>query len=50
VGLGARYVTDVSTQFEMKDMADEYGEMKSSSVFLKEDGSVGTIHHIDLVI
>ncbi len=50
VGIGAIYLNDVSTQFEMKDMADEYGEMKSSSVFLKENGSVGTIHHIDLSI
>lgn len=50
VGIGAIYLNDVSTQFEMKDMADEYGEMKSSSIFLKENGSVGTIHHIDLAI
>lgn len=49
-GVGAIYLNDVSTQFEMKDMADEYGEMKSSSIFLKENGSVGTIHHIDLSI
>jgi len=50
VGIGAIYLNDVSTQFEIKDMADEYGEMKSSSVFLKEDGTAGTIHHIDLAI
>ncbi len=50
VGIGAIYLNDVSTQFEMKDMTDEYGEMKSSSIFLNENGSVGTIHHIDLSI
>ncbi len=50
VGIGAIYLNDVSTQFEIKDMADEYGEMKSSSIFLKENGAVGTIHHIDLII
>ena len=50
VGIGAIYLNDVSTQFEMKDMADEYGEMKSSSIFLNENGTVGTIHHIDLSI
>lgn len=50
VGIGAIYLNDVSTQFEMKDMTDEYGEMKSSSIFLKENGAVGTIHHIDLAI
>ncbi len=50
VGIGAIYLNDVSTEFEMKDMTDEYGEMKSSSIFLNENGSVGTIHHIDLSI
>lgn len=50
VGIGAIYLNDVSTQFEMKDMTDEYGEMKSSSIFLNENGSMGTIHHIDLSI
>lgn len=49
-GIGAIYLNDISTQFEMKDMTDEYGEMKSSSIFLNENGSVGTIHHIDLSI
>ncbi len=50
VGIGAIYLHDVSTEFEMKDMTDEYGEMKSSSIILKENGSAGTIHHIDLAI
>lgn len=50
VGIGAIYLNDVSTQFEMKDMAGEYGEMKSSSIFLRENGTAGTIHHIDLSI
>ncbi len=50
VGIGAIYLNDVSTQFEMKDMTNEYGEMKSSSIFLNENGSMGTIHHIDLSI
>ncbi len=49
-GIGAIYLHDVSTQFEIKDMANEYGEMKSSSIFLNENGTVGTIHHIDLSI
>ncbi len=49
-GIGAIYLNDVSTQFEIKDMAGEYGEMKSSSIVLNENGTVGTIHHIDLSI
>ena len=50
VGIGAIYLGDVDTQFDMKDIAGEYGEMKSSSIFLKENGTVGTIHHVDLAI
>lgn len=50
VGIGAIYLNDISTQFSLKDEAQEYGEMKSSSVFLRENGTAGTIHHIDLSI
>lgn len=50
LGIGAIYLNETGTQFSMKDSSGEYGEMKSSSVFLREDGSAGTIHHIDLVI
>ncbi len=50
VGIGAIYLNDISTQFSIKDESQEYGEMKSSSVFLREDGTAGTIHHIDLSV
>lgn len=50
VGIGAIYLNDVTTQFSLKDDVAEYGEMKSSSVFIREDGSAGAIHHIDLTI
>lgn len=50
LGVGAIYLNETGTQFEMKDEAGEHGEMKSSSVFIREDGSAGTINHIDLVI
>lgn len=50
LGIGAIYLGETGTRFDIKDETGEYGEMKSSSVFLREDGSVGTIHHIDLVI
>ena len=48
LGIGAIYLNAISTQFSLKDGADTQGEMKSSSVFLREDGTAGTIHHIDL--
>ncbi len=48
VGIGAIYLHEVSTPFEIKDAAGEYGEMRSSSVYLRENGTAGTIHHIDL--
>jgi hypothetical protein len=48
VGIGAIYLQEVSTPFEIKDTADSYGEIRSSSVYLKENGKAGTIHHIDL--
>jgi len=48
VGIGAIYLQETSTPYDFKDTTDEYGEMKSSSVFLRENGTAGTIHHIDL--
>lgn len=50
LGIGAIYLNDTATPYAIKDEAGEYGDMRSSSVFLKEDGTAGTIHHIDLVI
>jgi hypothetical protein len=50
LGVGAIYLGETETQFDIKDQETEYGEMRSSSVFLREDGSAGTIHHIDLVV
>jgi hypothetical protein len=48
VGVGAIYLNEMETPFATKDTADSYGEMRSSSVYLREDGSVGTIHHFDM--
>ena len=49
-GIGAIYLNDISTQFSLIDESDHYGDMKSSSVFIRENGTAGTIHHIDLSI
>jgi hypothetical protein len=48
VGIGAIYLQEISTPFEIKDTADEYGDIRSSSFYLRENGKAGTIHHIDL--
>lgn len=50
LGVGAIYLNNVETQYNMKEGADTQGVMRSSSVFLKENGEAGTIHHIDLTI
>lgn len=50
VGIGAIYLNDISTQFEIRDEAGQYGQMQSSSVFVRENGTVGAIHHIDLSV
>ena len=48
VGIGAIYLNEISSSFEIKDMTDEYGEIRSSSIYLRENGTAGTTHHIDL--
>jgi hypothetical protein len=50
-GVGAIYLNDISTLYNFKDSTGvSAGEMASTSIFLKEDGTAGTIHHIDLTI
>jgi hypothetical protein len=41
--VGAIYLGDISTQYTL-----DGGAMRSTSVFLKESGGAGTVHHIDL--
>ena len=50
-GVGAIYLGNVSTEFSMKDAAgNAQGQMRTSSVFLKENGQVGMVKQIDLVV
>lgn len=50
-GVGALYLGHVSTPFSLKDDNNELlGQVRSSSVFLGEDGRVGTVQQIDLVV
>lgn len=50
-GIGALYLDNVSTKFDFEDNKENLqGVMDSSSIFLKEDGSVGSINEVDLKI
>lgn len=50
-GIGAIYLGNVETAFSYKNSANEtQGELRRTGVFLREDGSAGTIQHIDMVI
>lgn len=50
-GVGAIYLGRVETPFELNNAANEQqGAVRSSGVYLNEDGTPGTIQQIDLVI
>ncbi|HMM31113.1 MAG TPA: VCBS repeat-containing protein [Clostridia bacterium] len=49
-GVGALYLGAVDTDFSFKQGQVLQGEMKKSSVYLKENGTAGTLHHIDLAV
>ncbi len=49
--VGAIYLGSVSTPFELTDQNNEMlGEVRSSGIFLGDDGSVGTVQQLDLVV
>ncbi len=50
-GVGALYLGSVDTPFELKTNAGELqGVMRESSIYLGENGGVGTLQEIDLVV
>lgn len=52
-GIGALYVGSAPTTFNLKgnqNPQDNLGTIQSTGIFLKEDGSVGTIQHVDLSV
>ncbi len=50
-GIGAIYLGHIETPFLLKDSANEtLGVVRDSGVFLREEGSVGTIQQLDLVV
>jgi len=51
VGVGAIYLHPVETQFQNLGSDSEGGNLgvlRSSSVYLKEDGTAGTVQQLDL--
>ncbi|NLE25421.1 MAG: hypothetical protein GX625_08785 [Clostridiaceae bacterium] len=51
VGVGAIYLGNVRSEYGLKTTAnDSLGQIRSTGVFLKENGQVGTIQHVDLAI
>jgi len=50
-GVGALYLSKVSTPFELKTSAnDSLGTVRSTGVYLNENGSVGTLQQVDLTV
>lgn len=49
--VGAIALSNVATPFEMKDAANQtLGEVRATSVYLKESGGAGTVQQIDLTV
>lgn len=50
-GIGALYLANVATPFSVRDSANQtLGEMRASSIYLREDGGVGSISQVDLSV
>jgi len=50
-GIGAIYLGSVNTEFSIKDTALQLqGQIRQTGIFLKENGGVGTVQHVDLAI
>lgn len=51
-GVGAIYLGNVASDFALKSLAtnESQGQVRSTGVFLKENGSVGTMQQVDLAI
>ena len=50
-GVGAIYLGNLSTPFQLKDEENELlGQVRSSGLYLEESGAAGTIQQIDLVV
>lgn len=51
VGIGAIYLKDVTTLFDISDdQLNMQAKMRTSSIFLREDGTAGSVHEVDLIV
>ncbi len=51
-GVGAIYLGNVDTEFSLNNQTDNAtnGIIKKTGIYLKENGDVGTVQHVDLVL
>ncbi len=50
-GIGAIYLGNVATDFNLNNQSnDSLGQIRKTGIFLRENGTAGTIQHVDLVI
>jgi hypothetical protein len=50
-GVGAIYLGHVATPFDLKDDNNQLlGQVRSSGLYLDEEGKTGTVQQVDLVI
>ena len=50
-GIGAIYLGNVSTSFALKNTSNQMdAQLQRTGIFLRENGTAGTVQHIDLVI
>jgi len=51
IGIGAIYLGNVATNFSLKDASNQsLGEIRKTGIYLNENGTVGTLQHVDLTI
>lgn len=49
--VGAIYLGSVSTEYKLTDSGfDQNGQLRESGVYLKENGGVGSIHEVDILV
>lgn len=50
-GIGAIYLGNAPTQFAIKDAANNLqGQVKSTGLFIRENGTAGTVQQVDLAV
>lgn len=51
LNIGALYLGNVATPFDLKNSQNDLlGQVRSSGIYVREDGSAGTLQQIDLVV